>query len=290
MLPNSRNKILLVALPTIWCIGCLREARTPDITGFVTAFSANRLRVESDTTDHFGRRHSPKAVLRLPQRINRATLRVGCLVQVWYDPKEPIKESYPPQVVAEAVKVVKCPPLDRADTANPPATLPPPDAPSPGARYFMCGGDFSHLPTSGRVVVDLRLRSKNENRVPTDEDVRAAAALGGTVLHRFNAAVIRVEIDAAALPQIVGDNGVADYALNVPDPRVYDVPVQIYFTRRIIEADRAALRRVGVSEIGQHPTRPILYATAPDRALPEIQRMPGVDFARARALSCESDF
>jgi len=177
-----------------------------------------------------------------------------------------------------------------ADAVNSPVTPPLPESPSRDVRYFMCGGDFSHLPTSGRVVVDLRLRSKNENRIPTDDDIRAVTALGGTVLHPFNVAVIRVEIDAAALPQIVGDRGISDYALNVPDLSVYDVPVQIFFTRAITEADRAALRRVGVSEIGQVPTRPILYANAPDRSLPEIQRIPGVEFARARALSCESDF
>jgi len=110
------------------------------------------------------------------------------------------------------------------------------------------------------------------------------------VLHRFNVAVVRVEIDAAALPRIVGDKGIADYALNVLGPRLYDFPVQIFFARGITEADRAALRRVGVSDIGQFLTRPILGATSPDRALPEIQRIPGVEFARARALSCESDF
>ncbi len=180
--------------------------------------------------------------------------------------------------------------VPRADAVNSPVTPPLPDSPSRGVRYFMCGGDFSHLPTTDRVVVDLRLRSKNENRIPTDEDVRAVTALGGTVLHRFNVALIRVEIDAAALPRIVGDKSIGDYALTVPDLRVYDVPVQIYFTRAITEADRAALRRVGVSDIGQFLTRPILGATAPDRALPEIQRIPGVEFARAQALSCESDF
>jgi hypothetical protein len=139
------------------------------------------------------------------------------------------------------------------------------------------------------VLVDLRLHSKNENRVPTDEDVRAVNAVGGSVLHRFNVAVIRVEIDAATLPKIVGEKGMADYVISVPDPRLHDVPVQIFFTRPITEADRTALQRVGVAEIGQVPTRPILYATAPDRAVPEIQRIPGVEFARARALGCASD-
>jgi len=283
------NKSLLVAL-AICCMGCLHQPRAADISGFVTALSENRLRVESDTNDRLGERHSPKALVGLPPRINRSNLRVGCLVQVWYDQEHGIKDSYPPQVVAETVKVVKCPPLDRADAANPPVTLPSPVSPSRGVRYFMCGGDFSHLPTSGRVIVDLRLRSRNENRIPTDEDVRAVTALGGNVLHRFNVAVVRVEIDAATLPRLVGEKRLADYALNVTDPRVYDVPLQIFFARGITEADRAALQRLGVSDIGQHPTRPILSATAPDRSLPEIQRIPGVEFARARTLSCESDF
>lgn len=283
------NKSLLVALP-ICCMGCLHQPRAADISGFITALSAHRLRVESDTNDRLGfGRHSPKALVGLPPRINRSNLRVGCLVQVWYD-QERIKDSYPVQVVAEAVKVVKCPPLDRADAANSPVTPPPTDSASRGVRYFMCGGDFSRLPTSGRVIVDLRLRSKNENRIPTNEDVRAVTALGGNVLHRFNVAVVRVEIDAATLPRIVGEKGLADYALNVPDSGVYDVPFQIFFARAITQADRAALRRLGMSDIGQHPTRPILSATAPDRSLPEIQRIPGVEFARAQAFSCESDF
>jgi hypothetical protein len=176
-----------------------------------------------------------------------------------------------------------------ADAVDSRVTPTPRNSASRGGRHYMCGGDFSHLPGSGMVLVDLRLRSKNENRVPTDEDVRAVTALRGTVLHRFNVAVIRVEIDATVLPKIVGDKGMADYALNVPNPRLYEVPLQIFFTRPITEADRTALQRVGVSEIGQVPNRPILYATAPDRALPEIQRIPGVEFARARALGCASE-
>lgn len=178
----------------------------------------------------------------------------------------------------------------QGDSVNSAVTAQPPNSAARDVRYYMCGGNFSHLPKWGRVVVDLRLRSKNDNRLPTDEDVRAVTALGGAVLHRFNVAVIRVEIDATMLPSIVGEKGVADYVLNVPDPRLYDVPVQIFFTRPITEADRTALQRFGVSEIGQVPVRPILYATAPDRALPQVQRISGVEFARARALSCEHDF
>lgn len=179
--------------------------------------------------------------------------------------------------------------VSRADAVDSAVSPTARNSASRGVRYYMCGGDFSHLPASGMVLVDLRLRSKNENRVPTDDDVRAVTALGGSVLHRFNVAVIRIEVDAATLPKIVGEKGMADYVLNVPDPSLYDVPIQIFFTRPITEADRMALQRVGVTEIGQVPNRPILYAIAPDRALPEVQRSPGVEFARARALGCASE-
>jgi uncharacterized protein DUF3221 len=111
MLAIHWNKIGLVALAAFSCIGCLHQSRNPDITGFITALPGTRLRVESDTTDPINGRHSPKAVVSLAPRISRSSLRVGCLVKVWYDPKAPIKESYPPQVVAESVKVVECPPL-----------------------------------------------------------------------------------------------------------------------------------------------------------------------------------
>jgi hypothetical protein len=111
MRTNNRNLKFLVALSALCCIGCLHQSRPPDLTGFITALPRTRLRVESDTTDPLNGHHSPKAIVSLEARISRSNLRVGCLVQVWYDPNAPIKESYPVQVVAEAVRVVRCPPL-----------------------------------------------------------------------------------------------------------------------------------------------------------------------------------
>jgi hypothetical protein len=121
MLAIHSNNRLLVALSAVCCIGCIHQSRAPDITGFITGLPGSRLRVESDTTDPLNGRHpnqetgrlsvSPKAVVSLAPQISRSDLRLGCLVQVWYDPKAPIKESYPVQVVAEAVKVVMCPDL-----------------------------------------------------------------------------------------------------------------------------------------------------------------------------------
>lgn len=55
-----------------------------------------------------------------------------------------------------------------------------------------------------RIIVDLRLKSDSGNRQPSSEDVGAIAALGGTVLYRFNVAVLRASLDTAALRQLLG--------------------------------------------------------------------------------------
>ena len=109
---QTRNRVgkILVGLTAFYCIGCVHRSRPPDIAGFITALPGDRLRVESDTTDFLNGRHSPKALVTLPSRISRSNLRIGCLVEVWYNPNAPIKESYPVQVIAEAVKVVSCRP------------------------------------------------------------------------------------------------------------------------------------------------------------------------------------
>jgi hypothetical protein len=111
MQTNNRAGRILVALSAFCCLGCVHQSRAPDITGFITALPGTRLRVESDTTDPLNGRHTPKAVVSLPPRISRSNLRIGCLVEVWYNPRAPIKQSYAVQVVAEAVKVVNCPPV-----------------------------------------------------------------------------------------------------------------------------------------------------------------------------------
>jgi hypothetical protein len=48
---------------------------------------------------------------------------VRCLVQVWYDEEHGIKESYPAQVVAAALKMVKYPPLELSPGWLSPCTI-----------------------------------------------------------------------------------------------------------------------------------------------------------------------
>ena len=154
---------------------------------------------------------------------------------------------------------------------------------------FVCG-IFSDLLPGPVVVADLRLRSGNGNTLPADSEVKRIQATGGTVLHRFNVALVRARVDTASLRGLVSPSGIADYATLVDDARRSDASLQIFFSRPITGDDIEALRRIKVKASPIPPRPTILYAVAEDRTIPAIQKMAGVDFVRARAMACESDF
>ena len=94
--------------------GCQHNPRPSDITGFVvsidTSSKMRRVRVEADTTDSVATgRGSPKALIQFSPSISLAEMKVGCVVQVWYDERYPILDSYPIQVVGKSAEVVRCP-------------------------------------------------------------------------------------------------------------------------------------------------------------------------------------
>jgi len=162
---------------------------------------------------------------------------------------------------------------------------------SPGvARSMFVCGMFSDLLPGPLVVADLHLRSGNGNRFPADSDVKRIQATGGTVLHRFNVALVRARVDTGSLHGLVSSSGIADYATLVDDTSRFDASVQIFFSRPITADDIEALRRLKVKASPIPPRPNILYAVAEDRTIPTIQKMAGVDFVRARAMKCESDF
>ena len=162
---------------------------------------------------------------------------------------------------------------------------------SPGAvrPMFVCG-IFSDLLPGPVVVADLRLRSGNRNRVLADSDVKRIQATGGTVLRRFNVALVRARVDTGSLRGLVSPSGIADYATLVDDASRFDASLQIFFSRPISGDDIEALRRMKVKASPIPPRPNILYAVAEDGTIPTIQQMAGVDFVRARAMACESDF
>jgi hypothetical protein len=173
---------------------------------------------------------------------------------------------------------------DQAITTQlPPDTTRPPLVTS--LPKFVCGIDADKI-TAPVVVVDLRLKSGNGNRVPSDTDVKRIEASGGRVLHRFNVALVRTRLDTNSLRQLVSPSGIAEYATLVDDPQNYEVNLQIFFSRPITSADLETLRRINV-KASPIPVRPeIAYARAEDSTILQIEQLPGVDFVRARAIGC----
>ena len=146
-----------------------------------------------------------------------------------------------------------------------------------------------HAPATARVIVDLRLESGNGNRLPDARDIRAIENAGGRVLHRFNLALVRADLDTGAVRDLIeGPARIATYARGVPDTAGLDVDAQVFYTRPVTDADERALREHGAQRVGRAP-RPVLYAVIPDSLVPRVATLPGVDFVRAVAIGCEAD-
>lgn len=158
--------------------------------------------------------------------------------------------------------------------------------PQPAPDPILCWATRS-FGTAPRIVVDLRLRSGYENRQPSAEDIRAVTALGGTVLHQFNVAVLRVSIDTGSLRQLLGGRtGLADVAYPVSDPPRRDVRVQVFYHRQMIAADDSALIALGAKGLLRLPKSPTVSATLADSLVPVVGRLPDVSFVRAQAMVC----
>ncbi|HXT16165.1 MAG TPA: hypothetical protein VN706_11085 [Gemmatimonadaceae bacterium] len=143
------------------------------------------------------------------------------------------------------------------------------------------------LGSSPHLVVDLRLKSGNGNRVPSDDDARAVTALGGTVLHRFNVAVLRASLDTIALRHLLADRtGGADVAYPVADTARHDVRVQIFYVRELTAADDSMLVTMGATGLRRPPNSRNISVTVPDSVVPAIARLPAVTFVRAQAMVC----
>jgi hypothetical protein len=141
-------------------------------------------------------------------------------------------------------------------------------------------------PITKRVIVDLSLHASNYGRMPNAGDVRAIQAAGGRVLYQFWVALVRAELDTGAVRSLVkGPAAIANAAFTVPDTTKFDANVQIFYDRAITDADKEALRALGVSEIDEAPN-PVLEASVPDSLIPLIAALPRVQYVRATGWGC----
>ena len=150
---------------------------------------------------------------------------------------------------------------------------------------YWCGWS-PRAPRLGRLLVDLRLRSGDGNRRPSEADVRAVERRGGRVRHHFQVAVLRAVLDTAAVRALIdGPDPVAESATAVVDPEQFDVRAQVFFQRPITVEDERAVRAAGGRRLERAPP-PVLYVVLPDSAIPRVARLPNVRFVRALAQGC----
>ncbi|CAN5145691.1 hypothetical protein BH20GEM2_BH20GEM2_07290 [soil metagenome] len=167
--------------------------------------------------------------------------------------------------------------------------------PIPGAReparrterlMFVC--DWTpERPTAERIVADVRLRSGDANRVPTDQELEALRRAGARILHVFNVAMVRAEISTDRIPALIRSwDPIAEWAATVPDPDNFDVELQIFFVDAPRDEDLRAIEALGGRVRGGLGVRGVLYVVAPDAAVPQLARLPRVTNVRAQAMIC----
>lgn len=155
-------------------------------------------------------------------------------------------------------------------------------------RNFFCEWDPSP-PSHEKVVVDLMLQLHDRKAQQTSEELQIIQQTGGRILHRFNVALVRVELDTSALRRLVhGPDRIATSAYGVTDPANYDVAVQVSYTRAVTDTDETALLGLGARNVARAATR-ILYSRLPDAIIPQVARLPGVDSVQASVVVCDKD-
>jgi hypothetical protein len=150
---------------------------------------------------------------------------------------------------------------------------------------FLCGWE-SGPPATRRLIVDLALEAGHLNRTPNSDEIHAVQAAGGHVLYQFRVAVLRAELDTGAIRDLIdGPHAIANAAYTVPDTAKYYAYVQIFYKRPITNRDEDALGQLGLSDRLKMPI-PVILTVTPDSLIPRIAALPGVDFIRARSITC----
>ncbi len=173
-----------------------------------------------------------------------------------------------------------------------PAPEPTPETQGAPVQRLMFVCDWTpHPPTEERILADIRLHSGDLNRTPTEADLQALRSVDARVVHVFNVAMVRVEVATNRIPTLIrGRDAIAQWAATVPDPKNFDVELQIFFADTPREEDIRAIEALGGQVLGGLGVRGVLYIVAPDAAVPQLSRLPRVTNVRAQAMMCAEAF
>ena len=154
-----------------------------------------------------------------------------------------------------------------------------------GVPAFGCEGRRrpAMLSAPERVVVDLALKR------PMEDAIGAVRAAGGQVRHRFSVALLRAELDTAAVRRLLqGPAKIASWAWAVPDTARRDLVVMIDLRASFRDAQARELRELGgwvVAEPGSH----FVQAIVPDSMIPRLRALRWVRGAEPLEIVCAED-
>ena len=150
-----------------------------------------------------------------------------------------------------------------------------------------CGGDwYPGVPPATRTVVDVRLAEDGRATAPSVGHVFAVRRAGGRIVHRFNVAMVRAEIDVAAVPRLFGPNGVANYVETVRDMSRRNVTLIVFLSRDLTDADVAAVESLGARVLSRLDALEGYIVEVPDEAIPAVRALPGVQSVGADSYLC----
>jgi hypothetical protein len=160
-----------------------------------------------------------------------------------------------------------------------------------------------HLPPPGRMLLDLHFRRKSDGEMVASEptsrvlpsEISAVQAVGGRVEYIFNVPILRVEIDRDQIPRFVrSPNGVVTYASTPADPRITELGVRLFFSRPARVSDAKVIEHLG-GRVWAKPDpvndgRPMIDACVPDKGIPRVRALPGLDFLRPGGVERCSEY
>jgi hypothetical protein len=151
------------------------------------------------------------------------------------------------------------------------------------------GPGLDHLRDQpGRVLVDVAFE-RPASEGPADglrpDEIGWIEAHGGTVLHRFEAPLVRARLPVARLEALVaGEAWVTVRA--VPDPMRTDVPVEVLFDGMTADDLVGTLGGLGGRVTRTYTGLPLVEGIVPDHALPALAATPGVARIRLAGIYC----
>jgi hypothetical protein len=137
-------------------------------------------------------------------------------------------------------------------------------------------------------LVDIFFSRRSESEPvtgPQDHHLRAVAARGGVVVHRFHVPAVRAWMPLREVPELVA-RGFWVSVRDVPDPRRYDLPVIAMHVTSVEDADVDRFQRLGGQVKKRFTVIPAVFGIIPDASIPELRASTRTEQVEPDGVAC----